>query len=295
MDAEELIRRLAAALAIGLLVGTERHWRERQEAAGRRTAGVRTFALTGLLGGIMAVLAGNLGQSGGALLLGFGLAALLAAQLPLALREADAENKVSATGLVAALGTYSLGAMAVMGNMAVAGAAAVAMTAILAARESLHGMMTRITWAELRSALVLLSMTLLVMPLVPDEPIAMLGGAEPGQDLALRHSARGDILSWLFGGSADGAGTWAAVQRCRRGADFFHCRDFGECTRGGGGRRGLGAGGGGADGRRGFLLAHHWHCGLHRAASGDFSNGAAWYRGFGHGARGLCALAPRSG
>ncbi|NBQ75497.1 MAG: hypothetical protein EBU14_09085, partial [Acetobacteraceae bacterium] len=47
MDAEELIRRLAAALAIGLLVGTERHWRERQEAAGRRTAGVRTFALAG--------------------------------------------------------------------------------------------------------------------------------------------------------------------------------------------------------------------------------------------------------
>ncbi|NBS44355.1 MAG: MgtC/SapB family protein, partial [Acetobacteraceae bacterium] len=98
MDAEELIRRLAAALAIGLLVGTERHWRERQEAAGRRTAGVRTFALTGLLGGVMAVLALALGQPGGALLLGFGLAALLAAQLPFALREADAENKVSATG-----------------------------------------------------------------------------------------------------------------------------------------------------------------------------------------------------
>ena len=181
MDAEELIRRLAAALAIGLLVGTERHWRERQEAAGRRTAGVRTFALTGLLGGVIAVLASGLGQNGGALLLGFGLAALLAAQLPFALREADAENKVSATGLVAALGTYSLGALAVLGDMAVAGAAAVAMTAILAARESLHGLMTRITWAELRSALVLLSMTLLVMPLVPDEPIALLGGLNPSK------------------------------------------------------------------------------------------------------------------
>ena len=181
MDAEELIRRLAAALAIGLLVGTERHWRERQEAAGRRTAGVRTFALTGLLGGVIAVLASGLGQNGGALLLGFGLAALLAAQLPFALREADAENKVSATGLVAALGTYSLGALAVLGDMAVAGAAAVAMTAILAARESLHGLMTRITWPELRSALVLLSMTLLAMPLVPDEPIALLGGLNPGK------------------------------------------------------------------------------------------------------------------
>ena len=181
MDVQELMHRLAAALAIGLLVGTERHWRERQEAAGRRTAGVRTFALTGLLGGIMAILASHLGEVGGALLLGFALLALLAAQLPFALREAAAENKVSATTQVAALGTYSLGALAVMGDMAVAGAAAVAMTAILAARESLHELMARITWAELRSALVLLSMTLLVMPLVPEAPIALLGGLNPSK------------------------------------------------------------------------------------------------------------------
>ena len=181
MSTEELLHRLAAALAIGLLVGTERHWRERQEAPGRRTAGVRTFSLTGLFGGVMAVLAASLGQNGGALLLGFGLAALLAAQVPFALREADAENKVSATSLVAALGTYSLGALAVLGDMAVAGAAAVAMTAILASRESLHGLMARITWPELRSALVLLSMTFLVMPMVPNEPIALLGGLNPAK------------------------------------------------------------------------------------------------------------------
>ncbi|MFM7420034.1 MAG: MgtC/SapB family protein, partial [Alphaproteobacteria bacterium] len=142
---------------------------------------MRTFALTGLFGGVMAVLASALGEPGGALLLGFGLIALLAAQLPFALREAEAENRVSATSLVAALGTYGLGALAVLGDMAVAGAAAVAMTAILAARESLHGLMARITWAELRSALVLLSMTLLVMPLVPNEPIAMLGGLNPAK------------------------------------------------------------------------------------------------------------------
>ena len=181
MSTEELLHRLAAALAIGLLVGTERHWRERQEAPGRRTAGVRTFSLTGLFGGVMAVLANSLGQNGGALLLGFGLAALLAAQVPFALREADAENRVSATSLVAALGTYGLGALAVLGDMAVAGAAAVAMTAILASRESLHGLMARITWPELRSALVLLSMTFLVMPMVPNEPIALLGGLNPAK------------------------------------------------------------------------------------------------------------------
>jgi uncharacterized membrane protein (DUF4010 family) len=63
----------------------------------------------------------------------------------------------------------------------VAGAAAVAMTAILASRESLHGLMARITWPELRSALVLLSMTFLVMPMVPNEQIALLGGLNPAK------------------------------------------------------------------------------------------------------------------
>jgi uncharacterized membrane protein (DUF4010 family) len=182
----------------------------------------------------MAVLAGNLGQSGGALLLGFGLAALLAAQLPFALREADAENKVSATSLVSALGTYSLGALAVMGDMAVAGAAAVAMTAILAARESLHGLMARITWAELRSALVLLSMTLLVMPLVPDESIALLGGLNPAKiwGLAILLAAisylgylavrlmgpeRGLVLSGAAGGMV--SSTAVAISNARAAAE----------------------------------------------------------------------------
>jgi uncharacterized membrane protein (DUF4010 family) len=181
MHGEDLIRRLAVALAIGLLVGAERHWRERDEAAGRRTAGVRTFALVGLSGGVVAALAAPLGPIGGAVLLSAGLFALMAALLPFALREADAEGRFSATSLVAAIGTYALGALAVAGEAPAAGAAAVAMTAVLAARESLHGLMARITWAELRSAILLLSMTLVALPLVPDAPITWLAGINPHQ------------------------------------------------------------------------------------------------------------------
>jgi len=181
MHGEDLIRSLAVSLAIGLLVGAERHWREREDAPGRRTAGVRTFALTGLAGGVVAALALPMGPIGGAVLLGAGLAALVAVLLPFALREAEAEGRVSATSLVAAIATYALGALAVAGEARAAGAAAVAMTAVLAARESLHGMMARITWAELRSAILLLSMTLVALPLVPDAPIAWLAGVNPHQ------------------------------------------------------------------------------------------------------------------
>jgi uncharacterized membrane protein (DUF4010 family) len=181
MHGEDLIRRLAVALAIGLLVGAERHWREREEAPGRRTAGVRTFALVGLSGGIVAALAAPLGPLGAAVLLSAGLFALMAALLPFALREAEAEGRFSATSLVAAVGTYALGALSVSGEAPAAGAAAVAMTAVLAARESLHGFMARITWAELRSAILLLSMTLVALPLVPDAPVAWLAGVNPHQ------------------------------------------------------------------------------------------------------------------
>ena len=179
MNGEDLIRRLAVALAIGLLVGAERHWRERDELPGSRTAGVRTFALVGLSGGIVAALAAPMGPLGGAVLLAAGLFAIIAALLPFALREAEAENRFSATSLVAAIGTYVLGALAVAGEARAAGAAAVAMTAVLAAREQLHGLMSRITWAELRSAILLLSMTLVALPLVPDAPIAWLAGVNP--------------------------------------------------------------------------------------------------------------------
>lgn len=52
---------LAAALAVGILIGLERGWREREGADGSRVAGLRTFALFGLLGGVLGVLSEALG------------------------------------------------------------------------------------------------------------------------------------------------------------------------------------------------------------------------------------------
>jgi uncharacterized membrane protein YhiD involved in acid resistance len=52
---------LAVALAIGLLIGVERGWREREAREGARIAGVRTYGLIGLLGGVTALLSEKLG------------------------------------------------------------------------------------------------------------------------------------------------------------------------------------------------------------------------------------------
>ena len=59
---DQLIAQLGLALAIGLLVGLERGWRERDAPDRSRTAGLRTFGLVGLLGGIFAALSEALGS-----------------------------------------------------------------------------------------------------------------------------------------------------------------------------------------------------------------------------------------
>jgi len=184
MDIEEFLSRFAVALGIGLLIGLERGWRTRDQESGARAAGIRTFAITGLLGGTTGALALALGgatSTGGGLLLGLGFAAYSGVIALFSREENRAENTYSATTAIAAMVTFALGACAVVGDMAVAGAAAVATACVLALRENLHGLIEEITWPELRSTLVLLAMTFIILPVVPDDPIGPFGGVNPRQ------------------------------------------------------------------------------------------------------------------
>lgn len=180
VDLDQTLSRLAVALGIGLLIGLERGWRTREVTPGTRAAGIRTFALCGLLGGIVAALAPAAGEGiGTGLVLGLGIV-VFTAVMALFEREANrAEKNFSATTLIAAVLTFALGAYAVAGDMRAAAAAAVAATGILAAREDIHGWVKRITWPELRSALVLLAMTFIVLPVVPDVTIGPGRGVNP--------------------------------------------------------------------------------------------------------------------
>jgi uncharacterized membrane protein (DUF4010 family) len=164
MNDEEILTRLALALAIGFLVGVERGWRERDAGEGERTAGLRTFALIGLSGGLFALLA----QSLGVVAFAAGFLAVAGAVVLFRWRESERDGGFGATTLVAAFLTFALGAYAVVGSMIAAAAAAVATTAILAAKGWLHSWLKTLTWEELRSALVLGAMTFVVLPVLPD-------------------------------------------------------------------------------------------------------------------------------
>ena len=164
MTEGEILSRLGLALAIGFLIGVERGWRERESAEGERTAGLRTFALIGLAGGLFAMLAQILGEAAFAA----GFIAVAAAIAAFRWREAEHEGGFGATTVVAAFVTFALGGYAVAGSMIGAAAAAVATAAVLAAKGWLHAWVRALTWEELRAALILFAMTFVALPVLPD-------------------------------------------------------------------------------------------------------------------------------
>lgn len=165
MNQEQLLTRLGLALAIGFLIGVERGWRSREEAEGERAAGVRTFALTGLSGGLWALLAKEVGD----VVFAAGFIAFAAAMTLFRWRETEHEGRFGATTVVAAFLTFALGAYAIVGDMAAAAAGAVATTALLAAKDVLHTWLKALSWEELRAALILLAMSFVVLPVLPNE------------------------------------------------------------------------------------------------------------------------------
>ena len=86
------------------------------------------------------------------------------------------DKTFSATTAIAAILTFALGAYALVGDLRVAAAAAVATAGLLALRQVLHGWVAKITWPELRSALLLLAMTTIALPLIPSDPVGPFGG-----------------------------------------------------------------------------------------------------------------------
>ena len=153
--------RLAVALGIGLLLGVER---ERRKGRGpeRGSAGIRTFALVGLLGGL-SIRVGGVATA--AVALGFVALAALASYL-----RGGAEDPGMTTE-VALVVDFLLGALAYE-DPGLAAGLGVATAIVLAGRERLHRLVRdTLTERELHDALLFAACALIVLPLVPDKGI----------------------------------------------------------------------------------------------------------------------------
>ncbi|MFG6431052.1 MgtC/SapB family protein [Roseateles sp. LYH14W] len=162
----DLIVGLAAALGSGLLIGLERE-RHKKRGPHREPAGLRTFTLAALAGALCQAL-----QAPGLLAVGALAITALAASAHLRSRGRDP----GLTTEIALLVTYLIGALCVTAPL-LGSPAAVVVTALLAARTRLHRFATQVLREEeLHDGLLLGALALVVLPLMPQEPLPWLAG-----------------------------------------------------------------------------------------------------------------------
>ncbi|ATN35426.1 magnesium transporter MgtC [Rhizobium sp. ACO-34A] len=237
MDNVELFQRLGLAIAIGAAVGVERHWREREEPEGARAAGIRTFTMIGMTGGVAGLLESSVTVGTaytGFVIVGFLIVVAIVMAI-FELRQAIAEQSYSVTSVIAAILTFGLGALAVTGDMVLASAGGVSLVAILASREFLHSAIRKLKWIELRSAIILLTMTFVLLPILPSTPVGPYGGVVPRSVVLLAitlasisfvgyiavrmlGASLGDLVGGAVGGLVSSTGT--TVEFARRSKEL---------------------------------------------------------------------------
>lgn len=171
----EMFQRLGVALGVGFLVGVERGWKHRDAPEGARAAGLRTYAVLGLMGGTAGALTPMTGAVGFAAI----TLAVAAAFIVFKVRESIADKDLSVTGTLAGLLVYALGVYAMWGDLRVAAAVGVTLVGLLAFKDALHDWLDRVTWRELRSALIILGASAVALPLLPDQAIDPWGAINP--------------------------------------------------------------------------------------------------------------------
>lgn len=156
---------LGISLAIGLLIGIERGWKQRRAEDGGRIAGLRTYGLTGLAGGATAIMQPYFGEiATGMLFLGFALATSMAYLN----RKQDSED-ASITGLISLLLTFMLGMLAAFKQIELAASAAIITALLLRYKELLHSWLRQVEDQELKAALQLLLISIVLLPILPDQ------------------------------------------------------------------------------------------------------------------------------
>lgn len=173
MDEQTLLIRVGVAALGGLAVGIEREWSAKRDEANSRFGGVRTFLLLGLLGGLGGTWLEVDARLTVALLAG--AAALLAvAYLATAWR-----GVIDATTEVAGLVVLAAGALAGGGRLTAASAVFAGTALVLVEKSRMHRAVAKIQSYELEAAARFAVLALVVLPLLPADPISWLGGLAP--------------------------------------------------------------------------------------------------------------------
>ncbi|KAL8181337.1 UNVERIFIED_CONTAM: hypothetical protein K2H54_000089 [Gekko kuhli] len=163
------------SLAIGLIIGLERGWQVRQLGDNQRIAGMRTYGLIGLLGGVCALLLPTLGPwlpllGLLAVVTGCGLSVWLAQRW---------QGEFGLTSSVAMLLTYLLGLMSVLLSPSEAVACAVLAALLMGLKGKIQQGMLFLSETEFHATLRFLLISLVLLPVLPNEEMGPLDAFNP--------------------------------------------------------------------------------------------------------------------
>lgn len=161
----EVMLNLLIALGAGLLIGAERGWQERDEKESYQSAGIRTFALTGLLGGLSVLLSQNLG-------IAVWVTVLVALMLVISIAYVGDLRRTGDQGITSELAlliTFLLGSLALSDYVMLASAGAVVVALLLSLKNVLHSLLKRLSETELSGALKLLFISVVMLPVLPNQ------------------------------------------------------------------------------------------------------------------------------
>jgi len=227
--AVDQVQAFATSLAIGLLIGLER---ERQTDP---KAGLRTFALVGLLGCLSALLAE---KTGSGWILAIGLLMVTAMMIAAVIVDPPDDGDPGTTSIVALSLCYGLGAAVWYGYAGLAVMAAIATTALLYFKAQLHGLTRRLTHKDLISILQFAALSFVILPVLPNRDygpfetlnphqiwwmVVLISGVSLAGYAALRvaGSEHGAPLVGFFGGLVSSTATTMVFARHARDRSDF--------------------------------------------------------------------------
>jgi uncharacterized membrane protein (DUF4010 family) len=156
---------LLVALSIGLLIGIERGWSERDEKEGDRMAGIRTFSVVGLLGGVWGLLALEIDEW----VMAAAFLAITAMIIAAHIMDVKRDEDVGATTAFTLMLVFALSAWSVFGYELPALGATVVVTVLLGYKPTLHRWLRNINRKEIYAWTKLLVISLVLLPLLPNQ------------------------------------------------------------------------------------------------------------------------------
>lgn len=219
---EEPVVRLGLAAALGLFLGLEREWSDKD-------AGIRTFSLTSLLAAVFTIIAmdGDV-VSSGLIVVGAVLVIVMGVLLSVEGIVTEHSSPLALTTSVSLMVAYSLGVLVAMGYILEGVIVAVLSSTLLVLKRELHSFAGKLSRSEIRSATEFAILAFVVYPLLPGGKVEVLGVPfEPriawlmvvtvaaigmaNYVLVRTYGGRGIAVTGFFGGLASSAAVVGAM------------------------------------------------------------------------------------